>query len=392
MAYLVSHPIQYQAPLLRRISAEPDIDLTVFFCSDLSVREYRDEGFGASVQWDVPLLDGYRHEFLPALGRTDRLSFWRPLSYGLARRLSKGNYDALWIHGWGYWSHLSAVSSAKRRGIKVLMRGEAGSHLLPGSPFRKAVKNLLLRWLFARVDAFLAIGTPNREFYTTHGIDAGRIFSVPYAVDNLFFQGRASLAAQRRSAFRESLGLQPGRPVILYAGKLMPRKRPADLLEAYVQLSPDGRSEPAAYLLFVGDGELREALDRRVEQLGWKSIRMLGFKNQTELPAFYDLCDVFVIPSEQEPWGLVVNEVMNAGRAVIASDEVGCAADLVQDGENGFIYRVGDVAALTKRLKHILPDVPVSREMGNLSLAKVRRWDFEADIAGLKMALEAVAG
>ncbi|MCR4333107.1 MAG: hypothetical protein NUV34_10485, partial [Sulfuricaulis sp.] len=103
LAYLVSHPIQYQAPLLRLISAEPDIDLTVFYCSDLSVREYHDEGFGQALQWDVPLLDGYRHEFLPVVGRTDRLSFWRPLNHGLARRLDEGKFDALWIHGWGYW-------------------------------------------------------------------------------------------------------------------------------------------------------------------------------------------------------------------------------------------------------------------------------------------------
>ena len=59
LAYFVSHPIQYQAPLLRRIARESDIDLTAFFCSDLSVRGYHDSGFGVRVQWNIPLLEGY---------------------------------------------------------------------------------------------------------------------------------------------------------------------------------------------------------------------------------------------------------------------------------------------------------------------------------------------
>src|SRR5579862_4772779 len=87
LAYLVSHPIQYQAPLLRRIAQEPDIDLTVLFGSDFSVRGYKDEGFGVGVKWDVPLLDGYRHVFLPALRESQTVSVTSPLNYGIVREL-----------------------------------------------------------------------------------------------------------------------------------------------------------------------------------------------------------------------------------------------------------------------------------------------------------------
>ena len=87
LAYLVSHPIQYQAPLLRRIAQEPDIELTVFFGSDFSVRGYRDEGFGVDVKWDVPLLDGYRHEFLPRIRDTATVSVGSPMNYGILSRL-----------------------------------------------------------------------------------------------------------------------------------------------------------------------------------------------------------------------------------------------------------------------------------------------------------------
>jgi len=390
LAYLVSHPIQYQAPLLRLISAEPDIDLTVFFCSDLSVREYHDVGFGQALQWDVPLLDGYRHEFLPAFGGTDRLSFWRPLTHGLARRLDEGNFDALWIHGWGYWSHLLAVSSARRRGVKILMRGESGLHLTTRGRVRRGLKRILMHYLVTNVDAFLTIGEHNRKYYLHHGAAPERLFPVPYSVDNAFFQEKAASAGPDRERLRTLLGLAPGRPVILYASKMIERKRPGDLLEAYIQLSGDGTREPDPYLLFIGDGELRPELEARTARLNWNSIKFLGFKNQTELPGYYDLCDVFVLPSVQEPWGLVINEVMNAGRAVIVSDEVGCAPDLVKSGENGYVFKAGDISDLRNALVSVLSNLEMTRDMGRKSLEIINHWGFREDIAGLHGALEAI--
>jgi hypothetical protein len=128
LACLVSHPIQYQAPLFRYIAAHPGVHLTVFFLSDMSVQEYRDPGFHIDVRWDVPLLDGYRHLFLPCAGRSDRLSFLRPLTQGLWRHLKRGDFDALWVHGYAHQALLRAVLIAKRLGIKILMRGE--SHML----------------------------------------------------------------------------------------------------------------------------------------------------------------------------------------------------------------------------------------------------------------------
>lgn len=385
---MVSHPIQYQAPLLQKISQETDIDLTVFYCSDLSVRGYHDEGFGQAVQWDVPLLDGYRYEFLPAIGNPARLSFWLPLNYGLAKRLKAGQFDALWIHGWAYWSHLWAVSIAKKLGIKVLMRGESGLHLLSQGRMKQFLKKRLIRYITSRVDSFLAIGDLNRKFYLHHGVEASRIFMVPYAVDNVFFQSKTAAAKTSRDKLRASLGLSPGRPIILYASKMIERKRPDDLLEAYIRLSPDRRTEPQPYLLFIGDGELRQRLEAHVSHLGWSSVKFLGFKNQSELPRYYDLCDVFVLPSVQEPWGLVINEVMNAARAVVVSNEVGCGPDLVHHGENGFVFKSGDIGDLKRALQDIVSDPERCIAMGLKSEEIINKWSFNEDIAGLNAAME----
>jgi len=392
LAYLVSHPIQYQAPLLKELARQPDIDLTVLFCSDLSVREYRDEGFGRTVKWDVPLLDGYRHQFLPRLGGRRGLSFWNPLNFGIRRRLRAGQFDALWVHGWGYWSHLYAMVCARQCGIKVLLRGESGVHLGEASGWKRGLRRALMRFLRANTDAFLTIGSCNREFYLRHGVEPSRLFPMPYTVDNPFFRQLSQQASTQREALRAQLGLQPDRPVILYASKMISRKRPADLLDAYAALSTDGAREPEPYLLFIGDGELREKLEARASRLGWRSVKFLGFKNQTELPRYFDLCDVFVLPSEREPWGLIVNEVMNAGRAVIVADEVGCARDLVRNGENGFVFKTGDVAALTAAIKRVIDTPRQAQAMGEASLGIIGHWGFGEDINGLRDALQYVTG
>ena len=389
VAYLVSHPIQYQAPMLRYILAHSEIELTAFFLSDFSLKSYQDEGFGTAVAWDVPLLEGYPSEVLPALGDNQRLTALRPLVHGLARRLRAERFDALWMHGYAHQANLRALVIAKSRGIKVFVRAESQIGAAAGSSSVRRIKEPILRRLFGSVDAFLAIGSLNAAYYRQYGVPDRKIFSVPYAVDNEFFQRQARLAQPRREDLRRELGLTPGRPVILYASKFLARKRAGDLLEAYCALSPDGRQEPAPYLLFVGDGEQRAAVEQKAGETGWSSICFLGFKNQTELPRLFDLCDVFVLPSETEPWGLIVNEVMNAARPVIVTDQVGAAHDLVRDGENGYAVPVGDTNALAKRLQDVTCDPGKAQRMGERSLEIIRGWGFGEDLAGLQQALEA---
>ena len=387
LAYLVTHPIQYQAPLLRRIAREPDIHLKVFFASDISIRSFFDPAFKESIQWDVPLLEGYEYEFLPAVGSTERISFWQPMSYGLSARLKAGHFDALWVHGYMRWHHWVVMAAAKRLGMKVLVRDEATPMSKARGTLKQGVKKAFFAWLRQIADRFLAIGSLNARYYRQHGLSDDSVFLMPYTVDNAFFQARAAESARRRETLRHSLGLERGRPIILYAGKMMPRKRPDDLLRAYMQLSPDSQAEPHPYLLFVGDGEMRRDLETTAEFTGWKSIIFQGFKNQTEVAAFYDLCDVFVMPSATEPWGLAVNEAMNAGRAMVVSDHVGCGPDLVRNGDNGFVFKAGNVADLSRVLREALASPERLAEMGHKSLEIIDRWSFEEDVAGLRAAL-----
>src|SRR5271156_3955373 len=269
VACLVSHPIQYQAPLFRYLAARPGIELTVFFLSDLSVRAYRDAGFGVNVKWDVPLLDGYRHEFLPRVGSGSGLSFWRPWTFGLRARLRRGRFDALWVHGYAHRGCLAGIAAAKSLGIPVLLRGESNLLSETDDTLKLGVKRLAMPAMLRTIDAMLAIGRLNREYYLHYGVKDGRIFLMPYAVDNEFFRTAVERARPRREALRAELGLNPGRAVILFASKMQPHKRAGDLLEAHARLSPDGVAEPAPYLVFAGDGEERARLESSARALRW---------------------------------------------------------------------------------------------------------------------------
>jgi len=394
VAYLVSHPIQYQAPLLRRISQEPDIELTVFFGSSFSVGEYVDRGFGVDVKWDVPLVDGYGHEFLPVVWDKGRTGPASQLNYGIFSRLrgSKraAGFDVLWVHGYSTLNALQGMLAAKSLGIPVLVRAEPWLGDRDRSGHSLAAKRLFFKLLGGLLDGALPIGTLNAAYWRHYLGEDFPLYRMPYAVDNHYFQSRCRAAREGRAALRNELKLDPGRPVILFASKLQRRKRCADLLAAYTNLSTGPERQPHPYLVIVGDGEERAALERQAAESGLEGVRFCGFRNQSELPGFFDLATVFVLPSRHEPWGLIVNEVMNAGRAVIVSDDVGCQPDLVEDGVEGCVFPAGDVAALTDALRRVLATPETAVAMGMRALAKIETWNFEEDVRGLRRAIAQV--
>jgi glycosyltransferase involved in cell wall biosynthesis len=388
LAYFVSHPIQYQAPLLRLIAAQPEIELKVFFYSDFSLKSYQDPGFGRAIEWDVPLIGGYDYKFLDCWGSKRRYS-WRqqPIAKDIFKQLKTGEFDAVWVHGWSWICSLQAVLAAEQLGIPILFRAETNGLKELTQPLKLGVKKAFINWLFKKIAGFLYIGTLNQQFYQSYGVSKERLFYMPYAIDNDCFQKQAMLARSSREALRQSLNLEPGRPIILYAAKLIEVKRPQDLLAAYRLLSPDNLREPEPYLLFVGDGALRPQLEAEARATGWQSIRFLGFRNQSELPAIYDLSDVFVLPSSFEPWGLAVNEVMNAGKAVVTSDRVGCAPDLILEGQNGRTFPVGDIKALADAIRWALTH---ASSAGEVSLKRIQTWSFSEDISGLKSSFTSI--
>lgn len=395
LAYLVSHPIQYQAPLLRRIAREPGLDLTVLFGSDFSARGYRDQGFGVEVAWDVPLLEGYRSRVLPALRDNGTVTATTPISRAILPSLlaqgGKPAFDALWVHGYASVNSLRGIAAAHTLGIPVLLRAESWSGDRPRSPLKLAAKRAFFRYLRPQITATLPIGTRNAAYWREcFGPDIPQ-FQFPYAVDNAFFAQKAAEARPTLPTLRYQLGLSPDRPTILFASKLQTRKHADHLLQAVHRLKLQSALRPS--ILIVGDGEERQNLEALSASLGMvEDVRFLGFRNQTELPALFALADVFVLPSRHEPWGLIVNEAMASGCPVIASSDVGAAPDLIRDGVTGYTYPVGDLNALADALAATLRNPRIARTMGEAAAERIATWDFEADVQGLRRALAFATG
>ena len=387
LAILNTHPVQYFSPLYMRLAQNPLINLTVYYCSAQGSRSYYDPGFGKQYQWDRPLLEGYSSVFLKNLRRKDKVgSFFSLINIDIIKEIYKNNYDAIWLHGYSYFTHFLAFFISKFLKIPVFMRGE--SHLyLKRPPWKQKLHKTIISKIYKNCDALLAIGARNKEFYISYGVNIKKIFDVPYVVDNDFFISKTEENKNPANVLREKLGLDNQTPIILYASKFIGRKNPHHLLETFDFLQ---KKNINAVLCFVGSGPYEIKLKTYVENNKIKNVYFFGFKNQTELPLYYALGDIFVLPSSNEPWGLAINEAMCAGLPIIANKEIGAVPDLVKEGVNGFLYSEGDIRALSEYLEKLVKDVNLRETMGKKSLEIIQTWNYESCIQGVIEALKFV--
>jgi glycosyltransferase involved in cell wall biosynthesis len=392
IAALSSHPIQYAVPLYRRLASEPDLELTVLYCSLQGVDSYFEPSFGRTVAWDVPLLDGYAHKLLPNWSRSQTVAGpFSLINPAIAGELWSGRYDALWLHGYAYATNLIGWLAAGLGGLHLFYRCEASlryDQLRPRHRVLLGLKRLAMRVLLGRMSACLAIGSLNREFYQAHGVADDRIFHVPYAVDNRFFFEQATRCRARRAALRAELSLGERTTVFLFAAKMTPAKEPLQLLDAYGALD---QAQDIA-MIFAGDGPLKAEAEKQARGRKLRNVIFPGFVNQTELPNWYSLSDVFIRPDGICPgdWGLTVNEAMASGLAVICSDQIGAGIDLVHPEINGFLVRHGDRQQLVAAMRRCVDDPLLVRRMGTESLRIIQDWDYEACVAGIRQEVDKV--
>jgi glycosyltransferase involved in cell wall biosynthesis len=385
IAVLNSHPIQYFAPLYAYLNRTPDLEVTALYLSNVSIRGGRDSGFGQGIKWDLDLLHGYRSVFLgDAAGTREPGGFWSLVAPQVWNELRTGRYDVLWLHGHNYAANLIALAAAKSAGLPVMMRGE--THLgLPSGRIKSVLRRPVMSMLYRLCDRVLAIGSANAAFYRAMGVPKDKIFLVPYSVDNERFMRAATLDSGQRLESRERFKLPADQPVVLYAAKFTVRKRPGDLLEAVRRLK--SKTDGPFTMLMVGSGELEHQLRAFCAEHALDNVVFTGFVNQTEVPALYGASDVFVLPSEHEPWGLAVNEAMCAGLPIVVSREVGCVADLVQDGVNGYTPSAGDIDGLAKALQRLIGDEQLRLRQGRASLARILQWSYQQCLDGIRSAL-----
>jgi glycosyltransferase involved in cell wall biosynthesis len=373
---VASHPVQYMSPIFRRLAAREDLDLHVAYCSLRGAEAALDPDFGATVQWDVPLLDGYAWSHVPNRG-SGADSFFGLRNPAIWKLIREGKYDAvLCFTGYVFTTFWIAFFAAKLSRTAFLF-GTDATTLAPRDTraWKVSLKKILWPRLFRLADQVIVPSSGSRELMLSLGLPPERVTLTPYCVDNDWWTQQS--AGIDRHAVRASWGVSASDSVILFCAKLQPWKRPLDLLRAFAKANL-----PGAFLVFAGEGPLRGQLESEAVNLGIANrVRFLGFVNQSQLPAVYTSADLMVLPSEYEPFAVVVNEAMCCGCPVIVSDHVGAARDLVAPVRPSFIYPCGDVAALTTTLQSAIGDHALLEPLRRAVVAHMQTWSPAQNIA-----------
>jgi glycosyltransferase involved in cell wall biosynthesis len=383
-----SHPIQYHSPLFRQLTDDPAIDPDVLYLT-LPSSETQGLGFGKPFTWDVPLLEGYRwHQAISGRGlgiTSGYRGVWlrhpdRELGWG-----SNGERPAaLLLTGWHFLGLLQLFIAAKLKRIPVLLRMDSNDF----RP-RSWILDLIYRILFMGVDIVLTVGAANARWCRLNGIPPSRMVPSPHFVDNAFFAERAATFRLQRQELRQRWQIPADAFCFLFAGKLQPKKRPQDLLEAFALVKAQGKMPGRPlHLLMVGTGEMEASCRIQVEALQLP-ISFVGFLNQSEIPGAYAVTDCLVLPSDHgESWGLVVNEAMACGLPAIVTDLVGCAEDLVHSGVTGDVVPCAKPEVLAQSLIRMAANPERAARMGEKARELIlTKYTIEAAAEGIRKGL-----
>jgi len=367
LAIIITHPIQYYVPVFQLLAKK--CSLKVFYTwGDDVIKEKFDPGFEKVIKWDLPLLEGYDYQFLENTAKEKGSHHGKGIiNPKIIVEIERFSPDAILVYGYIYHSHFKVMKHFKGK-IPVWFRGDS-TLLNEKTNMKSIIKWLYLRWVYSKVDKAFYVGTNNKSYFKKYGLKENQLIFAPHAVDNNRFQQQNRLEVD---AFKRKLGINKNKIIFLYAGKFEAVKNLSVLIEAFRMM---GNLD--SKLLLVGNGpeelELKKLADHE------KNIIFIDFQNQSFLPTIYHISDVFCLPSKSETWGLAINEAMAAGKAIIVSDKVGCAIDLVKGDENGIIFESNSVEALANALKTLISANKFA-SYGEMSSQIINQWTFDKQV------------
>ena len=358
LAVLVTHPIQYFAPMFRALAQKYRLELKVFFGCNHGTVPQVDPNFGVAFKWDCNPTDGYDYEFI-WLGSFSALIGISgvQLARRAVKRINCFKPDAVLI-----FAYTPAFISASTvllglGGYRLMLRAETTDEALDRSWIKDKLRQVILSNYYRQFWHVFPIGTNSKNHYRRMGVVDNEMTLVEYAIDVDFFQRQVDYWLPQRQALRAAMGIEPTAQVLMYCGKMFEPKNPLLIVEALALLSPDLKER--LWLLAVGDGVLRSEFEAGAKgQLGDRAV-FVGFKNQSELGQYYALADTLVLPSQSgETWGLVVNEALQFGLRVVVSDKVGSSRDLILDEAQGYRFSSGSAEELSTAITAIVQRAP----------------------------------
>jgi glycosyltransferase involved in cell wall biosynthesis len=388
LVVIETHPIQYHAPVYRCLQQRFGLKVTTIYGSDFSIAGALDPEFNRTVAWDSDLLSGYSATFLSRVQRGAATEVRAVRATGLAQALQRARPRALLLPGYGVRFYRQAFLCARRSRTPIVFRGETTDHAVARSRPKQRIRNMFLRYFYKRCAALLYIGARSREhFRRFEDVTTDKLFYSPYCVDTSPFQTAESARERFRAAQRKNLGITDDQILLLFSGKLSPRKGPDQLLQSVALLPDDLRNRVA--VVFMGDGEMNSALRSLAETLRVQT-HFAGFQNQTQLSSFYHAADLLAVPSRHsETWGLVVNEALHHGLPCVVSDAVGCKPDLITEGLTGECSPTDCLSGFAQAIQRALPLIRSPRVRQHCR-DRVESYSIENAARGIARAYESV--
>ena len=387
LAIVSTHPIQYHSAWFRRMASESRLNIDVFYCHNASAKEQADAGFGVTFEWDVSLLDGYRYRFLKNVSQRPGIAHFQGVDTPeIVDIIKRERFDAVMVNGWHYKSAWQTMRACWRTKTPVMVRSD--SHLHDQRSIAKRIlKRPFYSWFISKLDACLPVGKWSSDYFLHYGANAERIFVVPHVVDTDYFQNESQKLRPERKVLRSELALDEAAVVLLFVGKFIERKRPLDFVVAIEQARSIGANVQG---LMVGDGPLRACCEDVVRQKNLP-IKFAGFLNQSQIVKAYVVADALVLTSDQETWGLVVNEAMACGVPCFVSDIVGCGPDLIVANETGSLFALGDTGTLATLLSSFAAEKKRIEWMSKRAREKAQQYTLNVAVERTCSAVEAVS-
>jgi glycosyltransferase involved in cell wall biosynthesis len=332
LVHISNGPLPYHTPILNALSKLVDLHV-VYMSSGHPLTTFHDlwgttPSFSHETFWSMPL----------GWNRTD---FRVQISAGVSTKLRRLAPDTLLVSSWGplVGEPLVWKTAARRRAV-MWAESTGFSGLLRGR-----VSTSIRKMITAMTDAFVAESTSAAEYLKELGVEPARMI-ISCLPSPLVQASRTETGNATHSS---------GAPAYLFVGRLIPRKRPLELIRAFSAIAGQ---VPGASLTIVGEGPLEEAVAREARPMRDR-IRLVRRREGEQLSEMYASADILVVPSVREVWGLVVNEGLAHGLFVIATDEVGSALDLVVEERNGTIVPADDDSALVSAMLRAARTVPL---------------------------------
>jgi glycosyltransferase involved in cell wall biosynthesis len=324
LVHISNGPLPYHTPILNALNDLVNLHV-VYMSSSHPLKSFDDlwgttPTFSHETCWSMPL--GWHHS-----------DFRVQVSAGISRILRRLAPDTILVSSWGplvveplVWRTVArrrAVMWAESTGFSGLLRGK--------------VSNFIRKTITSMSDTFVAESTSAAKYLEELGVESARVITscLPSPLVPI-----SSVEVEHEKGNGRS-------PAYLFVGRLIPRKRPLEVIRAFRAIAAQ---VPEASLTIVGDGPLEDAVAREARRMSDR-ITLLRRLEGERLSSMYMSADFLVVPSVREVWGLVVNEGLAHGLYVIATDEVGSALDLLQE-ESGTIVPAGDHAALVRAMLH----------------------------------------